>query len=119
MNSTKLEAVICLMYSVHLVNWYQWCIFDPMISIIFGIKFQKYRKEADLEQQIQYLNRALGQVTGENCRVGRYQIEQFKCPELYYIQDDRYIPNVSTPLLWTQANLMIALKSIEQSLMLL
>ena len=97
----------------------QWCIFDPMISIIFGIKFQKYRKEADLEQQIQYLNRALGQVTGKNCRVGRYQIEQFKCPELYYIQDDKYTPNVSTPLLWTQANLMMALKSIEQSLMLL
>lgn len=97
----------------------QWCIFDPIISIIFGVQFQKHRKEADLQRQIQYLNRALGQVTGENCRVGRYQIEPFKCPELYYIQDDEYIPNVSTPLLWTQANLMIALKSIQQSLMLL
>jgi hypothetical protein len=97
----------------------QWCIFDPIISVIYGIKFQKHRREADLEQQINYLNRALGQVTGENCKVGKYNIEQFKCPELYYIQDDKYIPNVSTPLLWTQANLMIALKSIEQSLMLI
>ncbi|WP_103667617.1 glycoside hydrolase family 15 protein [Pseudanabaena sp. BC1403] len=96
----------------------QWCIFDPIISVIYGVKFQKKRCEADLEQQIYYLNRALGQVTGENCKVGKYNIEQFKCPELYYIQDDKYIPNVSTPLLWTQANLMIALKSIEQSLML-
>jgi Glycosyl hydrolases family 15 len=97
----------------------QWCIFDPIISVIYGIKFQKHQYEADLEQQINYLNRALGQVTGENCKVGKYNIEQFKCPELYYIQDDKYIPNVSTPLLWTQANLMIALKSIEQSLMLI
>ncbi|MEM9264385.1 MAG: glycoside hydrolase family 15 protein [Cyanobacteria bacterium P01_F01_bin.13] len=97
----------------------QWCIFDPIISVICGIKFQKHRREDDLEQQINYLNRALGQVTGENCKVGKYNIEQFKCPELYYIQDNKYIPNVSTPLLWTQANLMIALKSIEQSLMLI
>ena len=97
----------------------QWCIFDPIISVIFGIKFQKHRREADLEQQFNYLNRALGQVTGENCKVGKYNIEKFKCPELYYIQDDKYIPNVSTPLLWTQANLMIALRSIEQSLMLI
>lgn len=97
----------------------QWCIFDPIISVIYGAKFQKYRHEADLEQQINYLNRSLGQLTGENCKVGKYKIEQFKCPELYYIQDDKYIPNVSTPLLWTQANLMISLKSIEQSLMLI
>lgn len=97
----------------------QWCIFDPIISVIYGIKFQKHRHEDDLEQQINYLNRALGQVTGKNCKVGNYNIEEFKCPELYYIQDDLYIPNVSTPLLWTQANLMIALKSIEQSLKLI
>lgn len=97
----------------------QWCIFDPIISVIYGVKFQKYCHEADLEQQVNYLNRALGQITGESCKVGKYNIEQFKCPELYYIQDDQYIPNVSTPLLWTQANLMIALKSIEQSLMLM
>lgn len=96
----------------------QWCIFDPIISVIHGIRFQKYRQEADLEQQINYLNRALGQVTGEGFKVGEYHIEQFKCPELYYVQDDKYIPNISTPLLWTQANLMIALKSIEQSLIL-
>ncbi len=97
----------------------QWCIFDPIISVIYGVKFRKHRYKTDLEQQINYLNRALGQVTGENCKVGKYDIEQFKCPELYYIQDNEYVPNVSTPLLWTQANLMIALKSIEQSLMLI
>ena len=88
----------------------EWCIFDPIISIIFGIKFQKTHNKKYLEQQTQYLNRSLGQLTNKDCEFG-----EFKCPELYYIQNDRYIPNDATPLLWTQGNLIKALKIMELS----
>lgn len=95
----------------------QWCIFDPLVSAIFGRRFQSsQRRNGDFEKQIQYLNRSLGQITGKGNRVKDVEIEAFKCPELYYLQEDRYVPNVSTPLLWTQANLKIALTIMEQNL---
>ena len=89
----------------------QWCIFDPIISVIYGLKFQKTHHKAFLGQQIRYLNRALGQLTGKDCPFG-----EFKCPELYYLQAGQYAPNEATPLLWTQANLRVALTIMEQSL---
>jgi GH15 family glucan-1,4-alpha-glucosidase len=89
----------------------QWCIFDPIISIIFGQKFQTTGQAADLEQQIFYLNRALGQLTGETCEAG-----ELKCPELYYLEDGKYRANDATPLLWTQANLKVALKTMIDSI---
>ena len=90
----------------------QWCIFDPIISAIFGLKFQKTHQPEHLERQTFYLNRSLGQLTAKNCELG-----EFKCPELYYLQSDRYVANDATPLLWTQANLRIALKVMEDSLL--
>jgi Glycosyl hydrolases family 15 len=89
----------------------QWCIFDPILSAIYGVKFQKNQQTKYLEKQIFYLNRSLGQLTATNSKFGG-----FKCPELYYWQQDQYIPNDATPLLWTQANLQTALKIMEQSL---
>ena len=91
----------------------QWCIFDPILSAIFGIKFQKTRQTKYLEKQTFYLNRSLGQLTAVDSKVGG-----FKCPELYYINQNKYVPNDATPLLWTQANLRTALTIMEQSLSL-
>ena len=64
-----------------------------------------------MKQQTFYLNRSLGQLTAIDSKVGG-----FKCPELYYLEGDSYIPNDATPLLWTQANLYTALKIMKQSL---
>ncbi|MEN6320983.1 MAG: glycoside hydrolase family 15 protein [Syntrophaceae bacterium] len=89
----------------------QWCIFDPIISVIFGVKYQQTKREEYLEQQTHYLNRSLGQITGCDNGVG-----EFLCPESYYIEDGRYSPSDLTPLYWTQANLMCALKAMEVSL---
>jgi hypothetical protein len=89
----------------------QWCIFDPIISIIFGQKFQATGQATDLEQQVFYLNRALGQLTSETCEAG-----ELKCPELYYLEDGKYRANDATPLLWTQANLKVALKTMIDSI---
>ena len=89
----------------------QWCIFDPIISAIYGTKFQTTGKTDYLEKQIWYLNRSLGQLTALDFKLGG-----FKCPELYYLHHGEYIPNDATPLLWTQANLSTALKMMENSL---
>lgn len=101
----------------------QWCIFDPIISAIYGEWFRKSGDADYLTWQTLHLNRALGQITGEGSVVlagqgGNEPVEipAFCCPELYYIQNGEYVPNVSTPLLWTQANLCIALEQMEQSL---
>ena len=85
----------------------QWCIFDPIVSAIYGLRFQASGTEEYLDKQAHYLNRSLGQIS-----------DQFECPELYYLQEGRYVPGDVVPLLWTQANLRIALKMMEDSLRL-
>lgn len=89
----------------------QWCIFDPIISVIFGQRFLLTQDPIDLERQIQHLNRSLGQITGTDCKQG-----ELLCPEAYYLECGHYVPNDHAPLLWTQANLWLALMSMEQSL---
>jgi phosphorylase kinase alpha/beta subunit len=88
----------------------QWCIFDPIVSAIYGLRYQKHREASDLHAQIKYFNRSLSQLTGEECPFGA-----FKCPELYYLEDNKYVPNDVVPLLWTQANLWMAFKVMEDS----
>jgi len=87
----------------------QWCIFDPIMSIIYGKKYQQTKKPEYLQLQTKYFNRSLAQLTLEDSPFGG-----FKCPELYYLENGSYVPNDTTPLLWTQANLWIALKFMEQ-----
>ncbi len=88
----------------------QWCIFDPIVSVIYGQRYQVSGAAEDLAKQLEYLGRALGQVTAADCPVGAH-----KCPELYYSEAGQYVPNDSTPLLWTQANLAVAIVMAERS----
>ena len=82
----------------------QWCIFDPVLSVIYGRRFQESGLPEDRQQQIHYFHRALAQLTGENSPFGA-----LRCPESYYLVQGEYVPNDITPLLWTQANLLQAL----------
>ena len=93
----------------------QWCIFDPMVSCIYGARVHATRQETDFAKQTEFLNRSLGQITAEDCA----QVPAFKCPELYYLERGRYVPNDHTPLLWTQANVMLSLKMMQESCRLL
>jgi hypothetical protein len=88
----------------------QWCLFDPLISTIYGRRYLKTGNHSDLQKQVHYLNRSLSQLTGQGSRFPEYL-----CPELYYLEEGHYVPNDVTPLLWTQANLSIALAQREQS----
>jgi phosphorylase kinase alpha/beta subunit len=83
----------------------QWCLFDPLLSAYYGARYRQSGHVADLEQQSRHLTRALGQLT-----------PSWACPELYYLRHGAYVPNPHTPLLWTQANLAVALHSMRDSL---
>lgn len=86
----------------------QWCIFDPIVSIHYALRHQQTRDPRDLDQQILHIHRSLAQLTGPHCPFG-----EFKCPESYYCENGQYVPNDVTPLLWTQANLRMALQYLE------
>jgi phosphorylase kinase alpha/beta subunit len=89
----------------------QWCLFDPIMSAAYGRRYQRTARRGDLTLQTYYFNRSLGQLT-EKIK----GIREFQCPEAYYLERGRYVPNDQTPLLWTQANLLVALKLMETSL---
>jgi GH15 family glucan-1,4-alpha-glucosidase len=84
----------------------QWCIFDPVLSVIYGQRFLANPSDTtSLRKQIHYFNRSLAQVTAAG-----------ECPELYFLKQGRYVANAHTPLAWTQANQALALHLIEKSL---
>jgi phosphorylase kinase alpha/beta subunit len=89
----------------------QWCLFDPILSIYYGLSFRRTHDALEFLKQTEYLNRSLGQITGSNGRYG-----EFQCPELYYLERGQCQTSRSTPLLWTQANLSIALKIMAENL---
>lgn len=92
----------------------QWCIFDSIISIIYGKRFIRNRHIDDYEKQVHYFNRSLAQVTGADCKYGAYQ-----CPELYYLENGQYTNNDTVPLLWAQSNLWLAFKELKHSIALM
>ena len=89
----------------------QWCLFDPILSVIHGLRYRRTRDPAALQLQHHHLNRSLRQLTGTGT-----PFAPLRCPESYYCENGRYVPNDITPLLWTQANLRLALHHMEQSL---
>ncbi|HKI10583.1 MAG TPA: glycoside hydrolase family 15 protein [Candidatus Acidoferrum sp.] len=83
----------------------QWCIFDPQLSIIYGVRFLASPSDAEsFRKQVHYFNRSLRQLTPAG-----------GCPELYFLKNGEYVPNDHTPLLWTQANQALALHLMERS----
>ena len=83
----------------------QWCIFDPLLSIIYGQRFLAERSDQEsFEKQVHYFNRSLAQITSAG-----------QCPELYFLKNGRYVANAHTPLAWTQANQALALCLMEQA----
>ncbi len=91
----------------------QWCIFDPVVSVIYAKKYIETREKEYLKLQTHYFNRALAQLTPEDFPLGGC-----KCAEAYYIEDSDkgiYVPNDHVPLAWTQANLGIAFEYMKKT----
>ena len=89
----------------------QWCIFDPALSSAFGRQYQRTGDPTALTKQTLYLNRSLAHLTADDSPFG-----SLRCPESYYLENGRYVPVDQTPLLWTQGNLLTALRMLERSL---
>lgn len=94
----------------------QWCIFDPILSVIYGRRFLLSGDRAARVRQIHHFNRSLGQLTGPDCRFKDQQLGELRCPELYYRSGGQYLPNNITPLLWTQANLLLAFAAMRATI---
>lgn len=88
----------------------QWCIFDPLVSVIHGQRYLQTGSAADLQLQTGYLNRSLKHLTAAGSPFGA-----LRCPESYYCEQGQYVPNDITPLLWTQSNLSLALEAMHRS----
>jgi phosphorylase kinase alpha/beta subunit len=91
----------------------QWCLFDPILSVVHGRRYQATRDSRQLLLQTHHLNRSLRQLTDE-----RTSFPPLRCPESYTCEKGQWVPNDITPLLWTQANLRLALHFMEQSLVI-
>jgi len=89
----------------------QWCLFDPIVSIHYGLRYEQSRDPQDRDRQILHLNRSLSQLTPPGSRFKAY-----RCPESYFCERGRYVPNDICPLLWTQANLKLALTHLIREL---
>jgi phosphorylase kinase alpha/beta subunit len=93
----------------------QWCLFDPVLSVIHGWRYLASRDPAELALQVRHFHRALAQVTGADCALG-----EGLCPEAYYLPDgdrpDEWVANDDTPLLWTSAYVGAALRAMRNSL---
>jgi len=89
----------------------QWCIFDPILSVIYGRRYAGNRGAEDLARQRKFLDRSLRQLTTAESRFGAW-----KLPESYFCERGKWIPNDITPLLWTQANTRLALEQMAESL---
>lgn len=91
----------------------QWCIFDPVLSVIYGKRFLATGENEYKSLQTHFFNRSLAQLTPEDFYIGGGL-----CPEAYYIEDSSkgvYVPNDQTPLAWTQANLGIAFAYMQKT----
>jgi len=88
----------------------QWCIFDSILSVIYGQRFLQTDNTEDFEKQRFHLDRSLDQLTTHESSFGAY-----RCPESYFLEKGKYVPNDITPLLWTQGNLMMALHQWQQT----
>lgn len=84
----------------------QWCLFDPIVSIHYALRYRRTGELEDKRRQVHHLQRSLQQVT----RPGSHRVA-YRCPESYFCEQGRYVPNDICPLLWTQANLKLALRA--------
>ncbi|MEM7678733.1 MAG: hypothetical protein AAF449_22355, partial [Myxococcota bacterium] len=55
-----------------------------------------------------HFHRALAQLTGPHDPPGR-----LRCVEAYFLEKSQWVPNDHVPLLWTQANLLLALRAMS------
>ena len=77
----------------------QWCIFDPVLSIIYGVPLSRRIRQTNKATKADPLFQSFPAASHADGH----------CPELYFLKHGRYIANAHTPLAWTQGNQALAL----------
>jgi phosphorylase kinase alpha/beta subunit len=90
----------------------QWTLFDSLLSTYWGKQYMASGNPIHRQKQLSYLDRSLKQLHPTD--------EGLRLPEAYYYEPDEsyewhWVPNDHMPLLWSQANLLTALKVFEET----
>ncbi len=92
----------------------QWTLFDPVLATYWGQRYEESGDSHHREKQLEYLQLSLDQLVPTDSG-------ELHLPEAYYYAYDeaagknKWVPNDHTPLLWSQANLLRALRVFEQT----
>lgn len=95
----------------------QW-FFDSWMSLALAVVYAETKAPEHRREQIRFLNRALGQLTGEN-RLGAdgRPVPALALPESYNTIVDKgdrfYVPSPITPLNWAKASLRLAIETLK------
>jgi hypothetical protein len=88
----------------------QWTLFDPVLSTYWGRRFMETGDAEHQQKHLEHLNRSLAQLVATPD--GKLQL-----PEAFYHEfvdgESRWIPEDHMPLLWSQANLLTAVRTFE------
>jgi phosphorylase kinase alpha/beta subunit len=99
----------------------QWTLFDSPLSTYHGKEYQRTGNRVAHSKQLIFLNRVLAQMVPQESSGGAPRL---LLPEAFYLDrvpvpcgspTNQWIPNDHTPLLWAQANLLVALKTFEET----
>ena len=82
----------------------QWCVFDPIVSALYGQRFLATGDLVDRDAQTWHFNRSLAHISSD-----------WRCPELYYKSGGVLVTNPHSPLMWTQANILLALAAMRRT----
>lgn len=87
----------------------EWSIFDSILSIHWGKRFQTGRDPSQSEKQTAHLNRCLTQL------VESEDEDRLLLPEAYFFEKDGYVPKDHLPLQWAHAVLWRGISALRAS----
>jgi phosphorylase kinase alpha/beta subunit len=94
----------------------QWTLSDAPLSTYHGKEYLRTNSRVEHSKQLLFLNRVLSQLVlteGKLLLPEAFYVEQVPAPSSK--PTNQWIPNDHSPLLWAQANLLLALKTFEQT----
>jgi hypothetical protein len=83
----------------------QWTLFDTMPAVHFARLFRHTRRKDDKKKAFFRLQRSLGQIIERPDQRGTWCL-----PEAFCLEGSAWVPNDNLGLLWSHANLMLALQ---------
>ncbi len=89
----------------------QWTLFDPLLCAYYANRYAIDPQTVYKDKAADYLRRSLRAIV--SAPIGPDQRLAWRIPEAYYQEAGRWIPNDHLGLLWSQANLLYALRCMQ------